>query len=145
MKQVDIKVINKSNNSLPEYKKLGDSGMDVRANESKCIWRYKTEVIHTGLYFEIPDGYGIEIMSRSGLAAKYGVFVLNAPGEIDSSYRGELMIILHNTSGKEFEINEGDRVAQIILREVPKIKWLETDTLSETDRGDGGIGHTGIK
>jgi len=97
------------------------------------------------LYFEIPDGYGIEIMSRSGLAAKYGVFVLNAPGEIDSSYRGELMIILHNTSGKEFEINEGDRVAQIILREVPKIKWLETDTLSETDRGDGGIGHTGIK
>jgi len=79
------------------------------------------------------------------LAAKYGIFVLNTPGTIDSSYRGELMIILHNTSGKEFKVNEGDRIAQIVLQDVPKINWIETDILSETDRGEGGIGHTGIK
>lgn len=144
-KKIPIKVINKSDNHLPEYKKLGDSGMDVRASEDKVVWRYKTEIVHTGLYVEIPDGYEIQVRSRSGLAANHGIFVLNSPGTLDSSYRGELMVILHNTSGKNFTIEEGDRIAQLVLQKVPKIKWIETDVLSETDRGEGGIGHSGVK
>ena len=145
MEKVKVRIVNLSENPLPEYKKKGDSGMDVRANETKIIQKDKTEIIHTNIFVEIPNGYEIQVRSRSGLAAKYGIFVLNEPGTIDSSYRGEIMIILHNVGEEDFIVEKGDRVAQLVLQKVPKIKWEVVADLSETERGEGGIGHTGIK
>jgi len=145
MKKIKIGIINFSDNPLPEYKKKGDSGMDIRANENQIVRMNEIKIIHTNILVEIPDGYEIQIRSRSGLAAKHGVFVLNEPGTIDSSYRGEIMIILHNVGEENFIVNKGDRIAQLVLQKVPKIKWKTNCQLSKTDRGTGGFGHTGIK
>ena len=142
---IKVKIINNSDNSLPEYKKEGDSGMDIRSSETIVVCRNETRIIHTGIYVEIPNGYEIQIRSRSGLAAKRGVFVLNEPGTIDSGYRGELGIILHNVGDDDFWVNKGDRIAQLVLQKVPMICWEATDELSKTDREEGGIGHTGVK
>ena len=152
MNKIKVKIINKSDNPLPEYKKLGDAGMDVRAMYAMAIKGNETVMVNTGLYMEIPEGYNIEIRPRSGLALKHGITVLNAPGTIDSSYRGEVCVILHNTKpqgtkseSNTFQIQKGDRIAQLVLQKVPKIEWEEVNELSKTDRGVGGIGHTGVK
>jgi len=145
VKEIKIGIINLSDNPLPEYKKEGDSGMDVRASQATFICKNKTRIIHTGIYVEIPNGWEIQVRSRSGLAAKHGVFVLNQPGTIDSAYRGEIMIILHNIGEEDFTVEKGDRIAQLVLQKVPKIKWEVVTNLSETERGEGGIGHTGVK
>ena len=152
MNKIKVKIINKSDNPLPEYKKLGDAGMDVRAMYAMAIKGNETAMVNTGLYMEIPEGYSANVCPRSGLAAKYGITVLNAPGIIDENYRGEIIVILYNTKPQEiktdnntFQVHAGDRIAQLVLQKVPKIEWEEVGRLSETDRGTGGIGHTRIK
>jgi len=143
-----IKVINKSKNELPSYKFIGDSGMDVRADigESIIMSPGQRYTVPTGLYFKIPLGYEIQVRPRSGLANKYGITVLNTPGTIDSTYTGELKVILYNSGDSDFTVESGDRIAQIVLQEVPMIVWEEVSEFTEeTDRGSGGFGHTGIK
>ncbi|MDO5724715.1 MAG: dUTP diphosphatase [Tissierellia bacterium] len=142
-----IKIINKSNNPLPEYKTKGASGMDIRAFLDGQIALHPGEIklIPTGLYLEIPSGYEIQIRARSGLALKNGIGLVNGIGTIDSDYRGELGIILINFGDKVFNINNGDRIAQMIMTKIENIELEEVDQLMSTKRADGGFGHSGIK
>ncbi len=140
-----VKVINKSDNPLPAYQTKGSAGMDVCSNEDLILpagWR---QAVGTGLYFEIPEGYEIQVRSRSGLAIKNGVSVLNSPGTIDSDYRGELGVILVNEGVESFEIKKGDRIAQLVLQPVYRIEFEQVEELGQTDRGEGGYGSTGTK
>jgi dUTP pyrophosphatase len=146
-KPVEIKCRAAAGAHLPEYKTEGAAGADVCALsehpvtiESGC-----TEIIHTGLSFEIPQGYEIQVRPRSGLAAKNSVTVLNTPGTIDSDYRGELMVILINLGKKPFVVNSGDRIAQIIVAPVTRGSFTASDELGETARGTGGFGSTGVR
>lgn len=149
MSEVKVKIINKAKHNFgnPTYADLGSSGMDVRASldEFEVVRPGYRKLIPTGLFVEIPQGYEIQVRPRSGLAAKKGVTVLNTPGTIDASYRGELCIIIQNNGMEDFIIENGDRIAQLVLCEVPKCIWENTDTLDETERGIGGFGHSGIK
>lgn len=141
---VSVKVINKSDNPLPQYQTEGSAGMDVSSNEDITIspgWR---QAVGTGLYLEIPKGYEVQVRSRSGLAIKNGVSVLNSPGTIDSDYRGEIGIILINEGTYPFEIKKGDRIAQLVLQPVIQMKFEEVEELSDTERGSGGFGSSGI-
>ena len=142
---MQIGIINKSGHLLPEYKTSGASGMDIRAYLADEVLISPGEIksISTGLFFEIPSEFEIEVRPRSGLALKHGITVLNTPGTIDSDYRGELLIILINHSSKNFKINNGDRIAQIVLSKVEKIIWEKIDSLSKTSRGSSGFGSTG--
>ena len=148
---IELGIVNKSGNSLPEYKTMGSSGMDIMAwlpesEEGLVLKPGERTLIHTGLYFEIPDGYEIQVRSRSGLSLKRGLIVLNEPATIDSDYRGELGVILYNASDREQLIENGDRVAQIVLMKVEKIKFnVKKEIKEDTDRGSGGFGHTGEK
>ena len=148
---IELGIVNKSGNSLPEYKTIGSSGMDIMAwlpesEEELVLKPEERTLIHTGLYFEIPDGYEIQVRSRSGLSLKKGLIVLNEPATIDSDYRGELGVILYNASSEDQSIFSGDRVAQIVLMKVEKIKFNVKEKITEdTDRGSGGFGHTGEK
>ena len=130
---------------LPEYATNGSSGLDVRAAvESELIlMKGKFAMVPTNLRVEIPIGYEIQVRPRSGLAAKNGIGVLNSPGTIDSDYRGEIKIILFNFSEEDFVIKRGDRIAQMVIAKVYRVKFNETENLNESDRGDGGFGHTG--
>lgn len=145
---IDVKVYNSSNNPLPAYETLGAAGMDVRAaidNRVEILAGCRA-VIPTGLYVEIPHGYEIQVRPRSGLALKKGITVLNTPGTIDSDYRNQIGVILINTSNEEFYVEPGDRIAQIVLHQVPQINWVPVDSqeaLSSTDRGLNGFGSTG--
>lgn len=147
MANVDVKCILSDGAVLPEYKTKGSAGADVCAflAESLIIAPGKSAMIPTGLFFEIPLGYEIQVRPRSGLAAKNTVTVLNTPGTIDSDYRGELKIILINLGDKDFVVNNGDRIAQIIVAPVVQGNFLVVDSLSITERGTGGFGSTGIK
>jgi dUTP pyrophosphatase len=146
-----IKVKNDSLNELPEYKTPGSSGLDVRAwveGEPIVIEPHERKLIPTGLYVELPVGYEFQVRSRSGLALKEGLIVLNSPGTIDSDYRGEIGIILYNVGNEAKTINNGDRIAQLVLAKVEmaefEIKhWIDTDL--DNFRGNGGFGHSGIK
>ena len=131
--------------SLPKYETIGSSGMDLRANLEKeiSISSGKSEIIPTGISVSIPEEFEIQIRPRSGLAAKQKVTVLNSPGTIDSDFRGEIKVILINLGKNDFEIRNGDRIAQMVLCPVSKAKLYEIDDLSETDRGSGGFGSTG--
>lgn len=142
-----IKVINKSKHSLPEYKTSGSAGMDILANlDDKVVLKpLERKLIPTGLYLELPEGYEAQIRPRSGLALKEGIGVLNSPGTIDSDYRGEIGIILINLSDKNYEINDGDRICQMIINSFVKAEWIRTEDINDTDRGIGGFGHTGKK
>lgn len=142
-----VKVINKSPYPLPEYETLYAAGMDVRANttEQFVLEPHQRCLVPTGLFMKIPDGYEIQVRPRSGMAIKHGVTVLNTPGCVDSDYTGEVKVILINHSDVKFTINPGDRVAQIILKKCERIEWEEVDELPQTERGDGGFGHTGTK
>jgi dUTP pyrophosphatase len=133
---------------LPAYETLGSSGMDVRANESCCINPGETRLVSTGIFVKIPEYYEIQVRPRSGLSFKTGLRVANSPGTIDSDFLGEIKIILSNTGTNKETITLGDRIAQIVLQEVPKIVWEKVsskDELPNTDRGTGGFGSTGVR
>ena len=142
MENLKVKVINKSQNKLPKYETPGSAGMDVRSNEDYTLKPERRTLISTGLFFEIPEGFEFQIRPRSGMAAKYGITVLNAPGIIDSDYRGELGIILYNSGQSEFEIKKGDRIAQLVLAPVTRFDFELAEDLSASER-KGGYGSTG--
>ena len=139
-------VVNKSNHRLPEYSTPMSAGVDLKANISEPITLgpLQRTLIPTDLYMAIPEGYELQIRSRSGLAIKNGIFCLNSPGTIDADYRGNVGVILANFSDTPFMINPGDRIAQAVLNKIKKIEWKEVTTLDETERGIGGFGHSGI-
>ena len=140
-----VNIINKSNNSLPEYATLYSSGMDIRAFlENPFVLEKKSRaIIKTGLYLEIPEGFEAQVRSRSGLSIKKGVVVLNSPGTIDSDYRGEVGVILINHSEDDFTISNGDRIAQIIIAPYTKVNLVEVKSLGHSFRGGGGFGSSG--
>lgn len=138
-----VKVINKSNNKLPQYETKGSAGLDLASAETKILYGNSSILVKTGLFLEIPEGYEAQIRPRSGLAVKHMVTVLNSPGTIDCDYRGEIGIVLINHSRVDFPIKEGDRVAQMVFAKVEQAEFEVEKELSETDRGEGGFGHTG--
>lgn len=140
-----VKVVNKSNHRLPEYQTAGAAGMDLKADISEPVVLKpgEVQVIPTGLYMAIPEGYEIQVRSRSGLAAKYGIFCLNSPGTLDADWRGNTGVILANFGKNNFVVNPGDRIAQAVLSKIEKIEWEEVSELDTTERGEGGFGHTG--
>ncbi|MDD7489569.1 MAG: dUTP diphosphatase [Bacteroides sp.] len=142
-----VKVINKSENSLPQYATPLSAGMDVRAANEQPIKIHPLQraIVPTGLFLEIPAGYEVQVRPRSGLAAKKGITVLNAPGTIDADYRGEVCVILVNLSSEPFVVEKGERIAQLVLSRHECIEWDECRSLSESERGDGGFGSTGVK
>lgn len=141
-----IKIINKSNHDLPNYETIASAGMDLRANlsESRILKPLERSIVGTGLFIELPIGYEAQVRPRSGLAAKKGITVLNAPGTIDADYRGEIGVILINLSNEDFEIVNGERIAQLVIAKHERAEWLTVETLSETVRGEGGFGSTGV-
>ena len=143
MREVVVKVVNKSGNKLPEYQTEGAACLDISADKEMSIGPGTTVVVPTGLYVEIPEGYQIKVVPRSGLAARSSVTVLNSPGTIDSDYRGEIGIIIHNNGSNYLQVDIGDRIAQLELQEVIRIKWEPVLLLTETQRGDGAFGSTG--
>ena len=147
MNIINCKIINKSNNPLPSYQTEGSAAMDLMANlkEKRTLKPLERMLVPTGIYLSIPKGYEAQVRPRSGLAIKSGISVLNSPGTIDSDYRGEVGIVLINLSNKNFIVNNGDRIAQLIVTSFSKISWVESKSLDATDRGDGGFGSTGLK
>lgn len=146
MNKINIKVIANPGAVVPEYKTAGAAGADICAlvEAPVTIPAGKYSMIPTGLFFEIPEGYEVQVRPRSGLAAKNGVTVLNTPGTIDSDYRGEIKVILINLGEKDFVINSGDRIAQMVIAPVTQASFEITDSLSDTERGAGGFGSTGV-
>ena len=144
---MEIKIINKSNHDLPHYETIASAGMDLRANisESRVLKPLERSIVGTGLFIELPVGIEAQVRPRSGLAAKKGITVLNAPGTIDADYRGEIGVILVNLSNEDFTIQNGERIAQLVIAKHERAEWVEVETLSETDRGEGGFGSTGTK
>lgn len=142
-----VKVINKSRFELPAYETVNAAGLDVRADidEPVIIKPLERVLVPTGLYVEIPEGYEIQVRPRSGLAAKFGVTVLNTPGTVDPDYRGEVKVILVNLSNDDFELKPGERVAQFVVAQFVRVGWQPVEELSETGRGEGGFGSTGRK
>ena len=143
---MEVKIINKSDNQLPAYETVNSAGMDLRAYLPEgpvTLKPMQRMLIPTGLFMEIPEGYEGQVRPRSGLAIKNGITVLNTPGTIDADYRGEVKIILINLSDTDFTINSGDRIAQIIFAKCEQMEVVNVETLSETERGAGGFGHTG--
>lgn len=140
-----VKIVNKSNHRLPEYATPGSAGMDLKANidEPFVLKPFERQIVPTGLFIALPDGYSADIQPRSGLAAKYGVTVANSPGLCDPDYRGEIKVILINLSNENFVVNPGERIAQLVIRRFEKVEWNEVATLDKTERGEGGFGHTG--
>ncbi|GAO31299.1 dUTP diphosphatase [Geofilum rubicundum] len=143
---LQIKVINRSTNPLPDFSTLHSAGVDIRASleGSVNIGPLERVLIPTGLFMEIPEGYEVQIRPRSGLAIKNGIGVLNSPGTIDADYRGEVQVILVNLSNEPFEIKHGDRICQMILNKYERFEWVNVEVLSQTERGSGGFGHTGL-
>lgn len=144
---MDIQIINKSKHSLPSYATELSAGMDIRANitESITLKPLARCLVPTGLYIALPKGYEAQIRPRSGLAIKKGITVLNSPGTIDADYRGEICIILVNLSNEDFVIEDGERVAQMVIAKHKQAQWEQVEVLDETERGAGGFGHTGKK
>ncbi len=142
---MEVKIINKSHHQLPAYETVQSAGMDLRANldDKLIVAPMQRVLVPTGLYIALPAGYEAQVRPRSGLAIKSGVTVLNSPGTIDADYRGEIRVILINLSTDPFVINDGDRIAQMIISRYEQVKWHSVDTLDETERGEGGFGHTG--
>ena len=141
-----IKIINKSSHALPHYETIASAGMDLRAHleESVTLQPMDRAIIKTGLFIELPIGYEAQVRPRSGLAAKKGITVLNAPGTVDADYRGEIGVILVNLSNEDFVINDGERIAQLVIAKHERVNWTEVEVLSETERGSGGFGSTGV-
>ena len=141
-----VKIINKSHHQLPAYQTILSAGMDLRANLEAPITLEPLQrcMVPTGLFMALPEGYEAQVRPRSGLAIKKGVTVLNTPGTIDADYRGEICVILVNLSSEPFVINDGERVAQMIISRYEQVEWEAVETLDETERGAGGFGHTGV-
>ena len=142
-----INIINKSGHALPNYETIASAGMDLRANitESITLKPLERAIIKTGLFIALPIGYEAQVRPRSGLAAKNGITVLNAPGTIDADYRGEIGVILVNLSNDDFVIQNGERIAQMIIAKHERAEWIDVQELNETSRGEGGFGSTGVK
>lgn len=142
-----VKVINRSSNALPQYATSFAAGLDVRADNAEPIVLnpLARAMVPTGLYLEIPAGYEVQVRPRSGLAAKKGITVLNAPGTIDADYRGEVCVILVNLSSEDFVVERGERIAQLVLAKHEVIEWEEVSELGDSERGAGGFGSTGVK
>lgn len=142
-----INIINKSSHKLPHYETIASAGMDLRAHlsESVILKPLERAIIKTGLFIELPIGIEAQVRPRSGLAAKKRITVLNAPGTIDADYRGEIGVILVNLSNENFKIEDGERIAQLVIAKHERADWQEVTTLSETSRGEGGFGSTGTK
>lgn len=140
-----IKIINKSSHPLPAYATKGSSGMDLRADlaEPLSLSPLQRLLVPTGIFLELPEGLEAQVRPRSGLAIKQGLTCLNSPGTIDADYRGEIKVILINLSGEEQVVHDGDRVAQLVFQQVEKVEWVEAEAINQTDRNDGGFGHTG--
>lgn len=143
---MNIKLINKSNHPIPNYETEASAGMDLRAflEASITLQPLERTIVKTGLYLELPIGYEAQVRPRSGLAAKKGITVLNAPGTIDADYRGEVGVILVNLSSEPFTIENGERIAQMVIAKHERAEWVEVETLSSTSRGEGGFGSTGL-
>jgi len=142
-----IQIINTSKHELPNYETIASAGMDLRANISESITLQSLErtIVKTGLFIELPIGYEAQVRPRSGLAAKKGITVLNSPGTVDADYRGEIGVILVNLSKEDFVIENGERIAQLIIAKHERAEWIEATELTETSRGEGGFGSTGVK
>lgn len=140
-----VKVINRSKHDLPRHETILSAGLDVRANldEPVTLKPLGRALIPTGLFVELPQGYEMQVRPRSGLAAKYGVTVLNTPGTVDADYRGEVKVILANLSDCEFVVNDGERIAQLVVARHERVEWEQVEQLSDTSRGAGGFGSTG--
>jgi dUTP pyrophosphatase len=141
-----IEIINNSKHNLPHYETKSSAGMDLKANLDKPITLKPMErcIVKTGLHIALPQGFEAQVRPRSGLAIKKGITVLNAPGTIDADYRGEIGVILINLSNEEFTVNNGDRIAQMVIAKYEQAEWILTETLDKTSRGEGGFGSTGI-
>ena len=142
---VQIKIINPSNNPRPQYSTIGSAGLDLRSDIDIVIPGREKAIVTTGLYIELPEGYEAQVRPRSGLAFNHGITVLNTPGTIDCDYRGEIKVLLFNTEPTPFEIRKGDRICQIVINKYEKAELISVSELDNTERGVGGIGHTGIK
>ena len=142
--EIKVKRLPNFEGDLPQYKYLGDSGMDIRSQRDTYLFPRATEKIPTGLAFQIPFGYELQVRSRSGLASQYGVMVLNSPGTVDSNFLGEVIIILHNSGSKGYQVKKGDRIAQLVLCPVLYAELKEVDGLTISPRGTNGLGSTGV-
>jgi dUTP pyrophosphatase len=143
---MNVQIINKSKHATPNYETEGAAGMDLRANIEEAITLKPLEraIVKTGLFIALPIGFEAQVRPRSGLAAKKGVTVLNSPGTVDADYRGEIGVILVNLSNEEFVVKDGERIAQLIIAKHERVNWQEVEVLSETERGAGGFGSTGV-
>ncbi|WP_431167383.1 dUTP diphosphatase [Tenacibaculum halocynthiae] len=143
---MNVQIINKSKHQIPAYETEGSAGMDLRANIEEVITLKPLEraIVKTGLFIALPVGFEAQVRPRSGLAAKKGITVLNAPGTVDADYRGEIGVILVNLSNENFVINDGERIAQLVIAKHERINWQEVTVLDETERGAGGFGSTGV-
>ena len=145
---MDIRIVNTSHHQLPNYGTPLSAGMDLRAflpDGSIVIKPMERRLVKTGLFMELPAGYEAQIRPRSGLALKKGITVLNSPGTIDADYRGEICVLLINLSNEDFEVTDGERIAQMVIAKHESVQWQQCDNLSDTERGTGGFGHTGTK
>ena len=143
---MNVQIINTSKHAIPAYETEGSAGMDIRANIENAITLKPLErtIVKTGLFIALPVGYEAQVRPRSGLAAKKGITVLNAPGTVDADYRGEIGVILINLSNEDFVINDGERIAQLVIAKHERVQWQEVEVLNETERGTGGFGSTGV-
>lgn len=143
---MNVQIINKSKHATPSYETDGAAGMDLRANieESITLKPLERAIVKTGLFIALPVGFEAQVRPRSGLAAKKGITVLNSPGTVDADYRGEIGVILVNLSNEDFVVNDGERIAQLVIAKHERVTWQEVDVLSETERGSGGFGSTGV-
>ena len=141
-----VRIVNKSSHPCPSYATPQSAGVDLRANleSSVTIGPLERALVPTGLYIALPAGYEAQVRPRSGLAAKHGITVLNTPGTIDADYRGEIGVILINLSQEDFTVNDGERIAQMIIARHEQAEWIKVETLDETERGAGGFGHSGV-
>lgn len=144
---LEVKIINRGHQPLPSYATEQSAGMDLRANidEPIVLKPMQRTIVKTGLFMALPPGYEAQVRPRSGLALKHGITVLNSPGTIDADYRGEIGVLLINLGDKDFVINDGERIAQMVIAKHETVKFSLTDSLDETERGAGGYGHTGVK
>ncbi len=141
-----VQIINKSKHATPNYETEGAAGMDLHANINEAITLKPLErtIVKTGLFIALPVGFEAQVRPRSGLAAKKGITVLNAPGTVDADYRGEIGVILVNLSNEDFTVNDGERIAQLVIAKHERVSWEEVTVLNETERGSGGFGSTGV-
>jgi dUTP pyrophosphatase len=146
LNNMNVQIINKSKHQTPVYETQGSAGMDLRANIEEAITLKPLEraIIKTGLFIALPIGFEAQVRPRSGLAAKKGITVLNAPGTVDADYRGEIGVILVNLSNENFVVNDGERIAQLVIAKHERVNWQEVTILDETERGTGGFGSTGV-